>query len=382
MVRRASRARNQANARSARIYAASCCRPPASTARSLDAATRRCGACAGIGCRLSGRADLSYQRGAAAGKLLLEPFDGGEIEMVSSAFGSAARMRDWARARAPAPPVGPRRRRGARGLPSPARPDLLQDVTRLMAIVAGPRRLPVSECRCRGRRNSGSAADSGRSRRAAGSACRGRARQPGGDLEQGRLARSRCDRPGRHARRPRPRAPRRQQRRAAEGQSDIPELNEGRGHSQTFGAARSTRRMVSSSAERKAERSRGENGGGPRVRLAGRAQVVHQVAHRQRHADRLLSEGAAIRAMTSAPAFNAPVWPAGWSAVSRYSAGPGALRDPIVGGVHPRARGDPLDHRVRRHADEGLAATTVTGRLCPRGHANTSSFTGQASAST
>ena len=109
--------------------------------------------------------------------------------------------------------------------------------------------------------------------------------------------------------------------------------------------------MVWSSADKNAERSRG------RVRFwtagdfAGRAQIGHQIAHRQRHADRLFGERLAVRRDHLGAGFHA-------AAGERDVRGDddialaGALRDPVVGGIHAGPRSDALDQRILRHADE------------------------------
>ena len=76
------------------------------------------------------------QRGAAAGEFAFQPFDGGEIEMV----GGLVQQQDIGRGRQHA------RQRGAAGLAAgnmrgilvAVQPELLQDVARLIVIVARP----------------------------------------------------------------------------------------------------------------------------------------------------------------------------------------------------------------------------------------------------
>src|SRR5208283_5498351 len=69
----------------------------------------------------------------------------------------------------------------------------------------------------------------------------------------------------------------------------------------------------------------GAEGVGPRCRLSGRAQVVHQVARRQRPADRAFAEAVSVR--TSAPDFMSPNGNAAASSRSKdYSRGRGGYR--------------------------------------------------------
>ena len=61
--------------------------------------------------------------------------------------------------------------------------------------------------------------------------------------------------------------------------------------------------------------------------------------------------GLPFGAITSAPAFTQRL-ASGISEVMTISPLPGALRDPVVGGVHPGAGRDALDQRILRHPDE------------------------------
>ncbi len=68
-------------------------------------------------------------------------------------------------------------------------------------------------------------------------------------------------------------------------------------------------------------RPQGAKGLGPRCRLSGRAQVVHQVARRQRHADELSLKRFPFGAMTSAPDFTHRL-ASGMSDVTTIAPGP------------------------------------------------------------
>ncbi len=77
--------------------------------------------------------------------------------------------------------------------------------------------------------------------------------------------------------------------------------------------------------------------------------MIHQIAGRQRHADRVFTETLAVRGEDVGAGGDA-------SARQRHiggdhdSAGPRALRDPIVGDVGPRRNDDALDvGRARNH---------------------------------
>ena len=228
------------------------------------------------------------QRGAARQQLALEPFDGGEIEMV----GRLVEQQDVGRRRQHA-----RERRAARlaagevrGVLAAVEPELLQEIARLVAVVAGAEAgLHIGERRC-------GAGEIGLLRQIAhGGARLQEARaavgldQPGGDLEQGRLARAvAADQADALAGRDR-QLDAGEQRRAAEGQRDVLELDEGRGHCWLVSLCGRAR---CSAADRLVER--GEKGGAvsrrerrrPARHLSRRAQVVHQVADRKRHSDR------------------------------------------------------------------------------------------------
>ena len=85
--------------------------------------------------------------------------------------------------------------------------------------------------------------------------------------------------------------------------------------------------------------------------FARRAQIGHQIAHRQRHADRLFGERLAVRRDHLGACFHAA---AGERDIRGNDdiAFAGALRDPVVGGIHAGTGGDALDQRILRHADE------------------------------
>ena len=94
---------------------------------------------------------------------------------------------------------------------------------------------------------------------------------------------------------------------------------------------------------------RGAKGLGPRCRLSGRAQVVHQVARRQRHADRAFAKALSVRRDDVGARFHA-------SACQRNvrrdddCVWPGPLGDPVVRGVCARPDDDPLNlQRPRDH---------------------------------
>ncbi len=114
---------------------------------------------------------ISTSARARLAELAFQPFDGGEVEMV----GRLVQQQDVGRGR-----QHPRERRAARlaagqmrGILLAGEAQLLQQIVRLIVIVAGrrarPRHRPASS---RGRRNPAPAADSARSRRAARSGCR------------------------------------------------------------------------------------------------------------------------------------------------------------------------------------------------------------------
>ena len=109
--------------------------------------------------------------------------------------------------------------------------------------------------------------------------------------------------------------------------------------------------MVWSSAERNAERSRGANASGAAGDFAGRAQIGHQVADRERHADRCFRERLAVRRDHLGARLDA-------AARQRNIRGDddiafaGALRNPVIGGIHAGTGRDALDHRILRHPDE------------------------------
>src|ERR1700730_1531704 len=81
------------------------------------------------------------------------------------------------------------------------------------------------------------------------------------------------------------------------------------------------------------------------------AQVCHQVAHRQGHADRLFGEGFSVRRDHFGACLHA-------AACQRNIRGDhdialaGAFRDPVIGRIHARTGGDALDQRILRHTDE------------------------------
>ena len=86
--------------------------------------------------------------------------------------------------------------------------------------------------------------------------------------------------------------------------------------------------------------------------------MIHQVARRQRHADRVFAEAPAVRGEDVGARGDA-------SARQRHVGGdddgarPGALRDPVVGDVGTRRDDDALDVGARG-TRIGLLATTKT----------------------
>ncbi len=173
------------------------------------------------------------QSGAAGGELALEPFDGREVEMV----GGLVEQQDVGRGREHA-----RQRRAPRlaagevsGVFAAGEAELLQQMLRHIGIVAGAepafhisqRRRHAGEVRLLGKVTDGRAGLH-EARAAIG------IDQAGGDLEQRRLAGAvAADKADAVARRDgQLRAIK--QRRSAEGQSDVFELDEGRGHSEVI----------------------------------------------------------------------------------------------------------------------------------------------------
>ena len=148
------------------------------------------------------------QRAAAAGEFALQPFDGGEVEMV----GRLVQQQDIGLGR-----QHPRQRRAPRfaagevgGILVAVQAELLQHEARLIMVVAGrrvrPRHRPAS---WRSRKNPAPAADSGWWRRAAQSGCPCRVRPGRRRSSAASTCRSRCARSGRRARPPTPRTRRR-----------------------------------------------------------------------------------------------------------------------------------------------------------------------------
>ena len=91
------------------------------------------------------------------------------------------------------------------GSSSPVQAELLQQVARRIAVVAGAKPgLDIGQRRGGSRRNPAPAADSGSWRRAARSGCRDRARSARRRSSAASTCRSRCGRPGRRARTPTP----------------------------------------------------------------------------------------------------------------------------------------------------------------------------------
>ena len=184
--------------------------------------------------------------------------------------------------------------------------------------------------------------------------------QPGGDLEQrrfaGAVAADQADAlAGRHRQ-----FDARQQRRAAKGQPDIFQLDQRWRHASTSILSccglrrrgwRWMRRMVWSSVDRNAERSRGEKDFGPPVTSPDERRSVIRLRTASVMPIDCFRERLAVRRDHLGAGLDA-------AAGERNIRGDddvalaGALRDPVVGGVHAGAGGDALDQRILRHADE------------------------------
>ena len=169
------------------------------------------------------------QRRAAAGEFAFQPFDGGEIEMV----GGLVQQQDIGRGR-----QHPRQRGAAgfaagnmRGIFLAVQPELLEDVARLIVIVAGPE--AVLDIGQRGRKAGKvrllrQIAHGGAGLHEAAAAVG--LYEAGGDLQQRRFAGAvTADQTDALARGYR-QFDARQQRRAAEGQLDVFQLDQGRRH--------------------------------------------------------------------------------------------------------------------------------------------------------
>ena len=313
------------------------------------------------------------QRTAAAVEFAFQPFDGGEIEMV----GGLVQQQDIGRGRQHA------RQRGAAGLAAgqvrgifvAVQPELLQQIAGLVVVVA--RAEAGFDIGQRGRE----AGKIGLLRQIAD----GRAGlheaaaavgldEAGRDLQQRRFAGAvAADQADALARRHR-QFDARQQRRAAEGQLDVFQLDQRRRHRFWFnsGFARIALRAGAGcggwpdrARDRNAERSRGANDLGPPVDFARGAQIGHQIANRERHPDRLFGKRLAVRRDHLGAGLHA-------AARQRDVGGDhdiafsGAFRDPVIGGVHPGTGRDALDQRIRRHPNE-----------VPRDHADGKAMTGR-----
>src|SRR5437588_3076572 len=101
--------------------------------------------------------------------------------------------------------------------------------------------------------------------------------------------------------------------------------------------------------------------------LARRAQIRHQIAHRQRHSDRGFRERLAVRCDHLGAGLHAPARQRdirsdddiAWAC---------ALRNPVVGGIHAWAGRDTFDQRLPRHADE-IAGNHADRQAMPDGNA-------------
>ena len=217
------------------------------------------------------------KRGAARQEFALEPFDGGEIEMIGGLVEQqdVGRRRKHARQRSP-----PRLAAGeASRVFAAVEAELLQEVTRLMAIVAGAEaRFHIGECRCRAgeigflrqipKRGSGLQ----EARSVVG------LDQSGGHPEQGRLARAiATDQADALADRDGQLGPG-EQWCAAEGQCDISELNEGRRHAHPVTVAAAWARAVRAGSPHRVRKERWSD---PAARMAAvRASPLPPISNR------------------------------------------------------------------------------------------------------
>src|SRR5665213_4527029 len=96
--------------------------------------------------------------------------------------------------------------------------------------------------------------------------------------------------------------------------------------------------------------ARGERSGAA-GHFAGGAQIGHQVANRQRHADRLLRERLAVwrNHLAACPYTAACQRDIGGNDDIAFA---GALRNPVIGSLHAGTRRDALDQRVPRYPNE------------------------------
>ena len=109
--------------------------------------------------------------------------------------------------------------------------------------------------------------------------------------------------------------------------------------------------MVWSSADRNAERSRGEYDFGPPVTSPDERRSVIRLRTASVMPIDCSVNGLPFGAITSAPALTQRL-ASGMSEVMTISPLRGAFRDPVVGGIHAGTGGDALDQRILRHADE------------------------------
>src|SRR6185437_7448652 len=108
--------------------------------------------------------------------------------------------------------------------------------------------------------------------------------------------------------------------------------------------------------------ARGERSGAA-GHFAGRAQIGHQVANRQRHADRLLRERLAVRRNHLAACLYAPARQRDIGGNDDIALA-GVLCNPVVGGIHAGTRRDAFDQRVARHSNE-IAGDDADGQAVP-----------------
>src|SRR6202022_1459362 len=109
--------------------------------------------------------------------------------------------------------------------------------------------------------------------------------------------------------------------------------------------------MVWSSADRNAERSRGANDLGPPVTSPDDRKSVIRLRTASVIPIDCSVNGLPLGAITSAPAFTPPL-AAGDTGGGDDIPLSRAFRNPVVGGIHPGARGDALDQRILRHPNE------------------------------
>ena len=144
-----------------------------------------------------------------------------------------------------------------------------------------------------------------------------------------------------------------EQRRAAERQRDTAELEQRRRHQAAPICAAQPADGAVELGEEGGAVARRERRRAAAHHLAGLAQIGHQVAHGERHADRSVGERAAV---------GRDHLGAGLDAAARQrnvvgnddGAGVGARGDPVVGRIEAGADRDALDHGIARHLDRAV----------------------------